>query len=292
MKESTTLLRKCAGETVGTFILVFFGVGSVHASVLTGAQEGIWQVAVVWGVAISLAIYATGALSGAHMNPAITAAFAVFRGFPWRQVVLYISSQLLGAFLAAAVLYSLFSGILGQFESTHGIVRGTAGSELSAMVYGEYFPNPATAHSLHWADGTVSLVQAMLAEGVGTAFLAFFIFAVTDAKSVSGPGTRLLPIFIGLTVSILISVIAPLTQAGFNPARDFGPRLFAYLAGWGPIAIPGPRGGFFTVYIVSPILGALVGAAAYQGLVASPLLPVRITQRTKPAVTRCGEPLS
>lgn len=292
MKESTTRLRRCTAEAVGTFILVFFGVGSVHAAVLTGAQQGIWQVAVVWGAAISLAIYATGAISGAHMNPAMTVSFAVFRGFPWRQVPLYVLSQLLGAFVAAAVLHALFSGILVQFESAHGIVRGAVGSELSAMVYCEYFPNPSTAGHLHWTPGTVGLMQAMLAEGVGTAFLAFFVFAVTDARNGSGPGTRLLPVFIGLTVSILISVIAPLTQAGFNPARDFGPRLFAYLAGWGAVAIPGPRGGFFAVYVLSPILGAVAGAAVYQGLVASALLPVRKTQRTKPTISRCGEPLS
>jgi len=262
-----TLLRKCLAEVAGTFILVFFGVGSVHAAVLTGAQQGLWQVAVVWGVAISLAIYATGALSGAHMNPAMTASFAVFRGFPWRQVPAYVLSQFVGAFLAAGVLYSLFSGILGQFESAHGIVRGAVGSELSAMVYGEYFPNPAVAESQHWAGSTVSLTQAMLAEGIGTAFLAFFVFAVTDAKNQSGPGRRLLPVFIGLTVSIVISVVAPLTQAGLNPARDFGPRLFAYFAGWGRLALPGPRGGFFAVYILSPLAGAVVGSAVYQYII-------------------------
>ena len=71
-------------------------------------------------------------------------------------------------------------------------------------------------------------------------------------------------VLIGLTVAIIISILAPLTQAGLNPARDFGPRLFAFFAGWGDVAIPGPRGGFFTVYILAPILGALVGAGAYQ----------------------------
>lgn len=267
MRESRTLLRKCLAEAVGTFFLAFFGVGSVHAAVLTGAQQGIWQVAIVWGAAISLAIYATGAVSGAHMNPAMTVSFAVFRGFPWRHMPPYVFSQFLGAFVAAGVLHVLFSGILLQFESAHGIVRGAVGSELSAMVYGEYFPNPATAVGLHWTPQAVGLAQAMLAEGIGTAFLAFFIFAVTDVRNGSGPGTRLLPVCIGLTVSILISVIAPLTQAGFNPARDFGPRLFAYFAGWGPIAIPGPRGGFFTVYILSPVLGAIGGAALYQYVV-------------------------
>ncbi len=139
----------------------------------------------------------------------------------------HILSQIVGAFLAAVVLHLLFSGILLQFESAHGIVRGAPGSELSAMVYGEYFPNPATAASLHWTDSTVRFVQAMLAEGIGTAFLAFFVFAVTDAKNRSGPGTRLLPVFIGLTVSILISVIAPLTQRAAAFPKDH-PSDFAH----------------------------------------------------------------
>lgn len=269
MKDSTPLSRKCIAEMLGTFILVFFGIGTVHAAVLTGAQQGLWQVAVVWGAVISLVIYATGSVSGAHMNPAMTLSFAVFRGFPWRQVPGYVLSQLLGAFLAAAVLYSLFCGALSQFEAAHGIIRGQAGSELSAMVYGEYFPNPSVAASLPWMARAVSLTQAMLAEGIGSAFLAFFVFAVTDARNRSGPGKRLTPVFIGLTVSIIISVVAPLTQAGLNPARDFGPRLFAYWAGWGPIAIPGPRGGFLTVYVLSPLAGAILGSALYQYAIAA-----------------------
>lgn len=259
--------REYAGEIVGTFILVFFGVGSVQAAVLTGAQAGVWQVGVVWGVAIALAIYATSALSGAHINPAITLAFAVFRQFPKRKIPGYFLSQLVGAFLAATVLYALFGHALEAFEAARGIVRGQPGSERSAMVFGEYFPNPCLAEARSWTAAAVAHWQAMLAEGIGTAFLAFFVFAVTDSRNPNGPGPRLAPVFIGLTVAIVISVIAPLTQAGLNPARDFGPRLFAYFAGWGEVAIPGPRGGFFTVYILAPIFGALTGAAAYEGLV-------------------------
>jgi glycerol uptake facilitator protein len=94
--------------------------------------------------------------------------------------------------------------------------------------------------------------------------LATVVFAVTDERNPGAPPIGLAPVFIGLTVSALISVIAPLTQACFNPARDFGPRLFAFLAGWGPVALPGTRGlGFFTVYIVAPILGALGGSGLY-----------------------------
>lgn len=257
---------ECVAEFIGTYILVFFGVGSVHVAVLTGGHTGLWQVAIVWGIAISLAIYATGAVSGAHINPAITLAFTAYRRFPVGKVTPYILSQLLGAFVAAATLYALFNNVIGGFELAQEIVRGQAGSELSAMVYGEYFPNPAIIGTSPEALASVTLFQAMLAEAIGTAFLAFFVFAVTDTRNPTRPSGTFFAVFIGLTVSIVISIIAPLTQAGLNPARDFGPRLFSYLAGWRTIAIPGPRGGFFTVYILSPILGALVGAAVYQYL--------------------------
>jgi glycerol uptake facilitator protein len=101
---------------------------------------------------------------------------------------------------------------------------------------------------------------------LGTAILAMVVMAVTEPGNAGGP-RNLAPVFIGLTVTALICIIAPLTQACFNPARDFGPRLFAYLAGWGEIALPGPRGyGFLTVYIVSPIAGAVIGVGLYQML--------------------------
>jgi len=256
-------MRAYVAELAGTFILVFFGVGSVHAAVLCGAQSGLWQVAVVWGVAVALAIYAFGAASGAHLNPAMTAAFAVFRKFPLRQVPGYMLSQLTGAILAALVLYALFSGMIAHFEADNGITRGAAGSELSGMVYGEYFPNPAMAKVNGWSPEVVTVWTAMLGEFVGTAFLAFFIFAITDTHNNGKPGKKLLPLFIGLSVAIIISIIAPLTQAGLNPARDFGPRLVAWMMGWGDVAIPGPRGGFFTVYILSPIAGGLLGGLLY-----------------------------
>jgi glycerol uptake facilitator protein len=97
---------------------------------------------------------------------------------------------------------------------------------------------------------------------------------VTERRNPGTPGTALTPLVIGLTVAALISVLAPLSQAGFNPARDFGPRFFAWLAGWGTVAIPGPRGGFFVVYVIAPLLGALAGAGLFR-LVLRPALPTR-----------------
>lgn len=261
------LHHQCLAEVVGTFILVFFGVGSVHTAVVTGMQVGIWQIGAVWGVAIGLAIYATAAISGAHINPAITIAFATFRDFPWRRVPAYIGAQFVGAILGAIVLYILFNPMTEAFELKHGIERGSDASVRSAMIYGEYFPNPAVAHELEWKPEVVTHSAAMLAEALGTAFLAFFVFALTDNTNRAAPRSHMAPIFIGLTVTILISIIAPITQGGFNPARDFGPRLWAYFQGWGAVAIPGPRGGFFTVYILAPVVGAMGGALAWRGLI-------------------------
>lgn len=269
-----TFLHRCLGEVVGTYLLVLFGCGAVHAAVLMGAQSGLWQIAIVWGVAIALAIYAVGALSGAHINPAMTIAFAAFGRFPKALVVPYVFSQLVGAFLAAAALYGLFSPYLAQREHEKQVVRGAPGSVVTAMCYGEYFPSPGGLSQKpgpldpaelerHWEG--MSEARAWGAEFLGTAILALLVFAMTDPGNASRPAEQMVPVFIGLTVAALISVIAPLTQACFNPARDFGPRLFAYCAGWKAAALPGPTPtGWLTVYILAPIAGALAGAALYE----------------------------
>jgi glycerol uptake facilitator protein len=264
--KSPTLAHECLAELVGTFLLIFLGTGAGFVSVATGAL-GLYPVAVAWGLAVTLAVYAVGAISGAHINPAITLALAAFRGFPLRKVIPFLACQLVGAFLASALLLSLFSGVLASWENEKGLVRGQPGSEQSAMVFGEYFPNPAIFGTTPQAFAKVSMGQAMAAEIAGTAILACFVFALSDTRNPGRPHKAFTAVFVGVAVSALICVISPLTQACFNPARDFGPRLVAYLAGWNQIAIPGPRGGFFTVYIFSPTLGALLGAFCYQHLI-------------------------
>jgi len=255
-----------AGEYLGTFVLVFFGVGAVNAAVATGAQAGLWQVAVVWAVGVSLGIYASASLSGAHLNPAITVAAAIYEGFSWLRVVPYAIAQTAGAATASLVLYSMFSEAIVEFERRRGLLRGGPGSELSAMVFGEYFPNPSIFGTAEEAWRVVSPLSAFVAEFVGTAMLALLICALTRDRNAARPSSGTTPLFIGLSVAAIISVIAPLTQAGLNPARDFGPRLVSYFLGWGEIAIPGPRGGWLTVYIIAPTLGAVVGWGAYRAL--------------------------
>jgi glycerol uptake facilitator protein len=269
-----SLARQVIAELIGTFILILFGLGAVHAAVLTGAQSGLWQVAVVWGVAIMLAAYTIGGVSGAHINPAMTIAMAVWRGFPWRKVGPYIVGQLAGSMLAAGTLFVLFGPHLTGLEQLKGVRRGEPGSVVTAMCYGEYFPAPGSLASgtEPYSPAQHAMLINRMSEGLafgaellGTAILAFVVFSVTDDRNAGRPATGQAPIFIGLTVSVLISVIAPLTQACFNPARDFGPRLFAYYAGWGRVALPGLADtGWLTVYIIAPIAGALIGGSVYE----------------------------
>lgn len=255
-----------AGEFTGTFILVFFGVGAVNAAVVSGAQVGLWQVAAVWAVGVALGIYASASLSGGHINPAITVVAAIYDRFPLSRVGPYWLAQVFGAACASLLLYTLFAEAIVEFERQRGLLRGGPGSELSAMVFGEYFPNPAMYGTAEEAWRVVSLKSAFIAEMVGTALLAFLVGTVTSDLNPSKPSPAQAAVIIGLGVAAIISVVAPLTQAALNPARDFGPRLVSYFLGWGEIAIPGPRGGWFVVYILAPIVGAVIGGGLFRAL--------------------------
>jgi len=251
-----------AGEFIGTAILVFFGCSSVAVSILFSANAGLMQIAMVWGTAVTLAIYSTRHLSCAHLNPAVSLAMVAAGRMRITKLPAYVGGQFLGAFAAAALLYALFDHSIAHFEALHHIVRGAHASVQTAMMFGEFYPNPG-------AGSVVSLNEhgAFLAEMVGTFALVFMIFNLTEGCNLGRPDNALAPIFIGATVTVIISVIAPLTQAGLNPARDLSPRLFSMLAGWGTAAVQGDGLGSITVYVVGPILGALMAAYAFTGVV-------------------------
>lgn len=272
------LVAACFGEFMGTFLMVFFGTAIVAVSVLFDAPAGLVQVAMVWGTGVTLAIYATRHLSCAHLNPAVSLGMVLAGRMVPRLFVPYCLAQLAGAMLAGALVLVLFHPAIAAFESAHGIVRGSPASVRTAMLFGEYFPNPGFAYD--WF--TVSMPTAMLVEGAGTFILVTMIFLLTEGCNVGRPGDALAPMFIGATVAVLIAVTAPLTQTGINPARDLGPRIVAFLAGWREVAIPGPEGGFFWVYVLSPFLGAIFAAVCFRRVV-NPLMAAKTV--TAPA---CG----
>lgn len=257
------------GELLGTFLLVFIGCSSVAVSVLFSAHAGLFQIALIWGIGVTIAIYATRHLSCAHLNPAVSVAMALGRRMTWQRLPVYVAAQFIGAFLAAALLYLLFSGSISQYEGIHAIVRGTPQSIKTAQIFGEFYPNPGAG-----AAAAVTLGGAFGAEAVGTFILVLMIFSLTEGCNLGRPSDNLCPFFIGLTVTVLISVIAPLTQAGFNPARDFSPRLFAWLMGWGTAALPDAHYGFVIVYILGPVAGAMAASTLFT-FVIEPLMQAK-----------------
>jgi len=246
------------GEMLGTFILTLFGCSSVAVAVLFGEYNSIFQIGLVWGIGVTLAIFLTRHICNAHLNPAVSVAMVVAGRMKAKMLPGYLLAQIAGGIMAGAMLYILFGPSIEQYELTHEIVRGTAASVDTARMFGEFYPNPGDAIA------TVSLPLAMLAEGFGTMMLALFIFGLTEDCNVGKPSSDLQPLFIGLTVSSIIFFVAPLTQAGLNPARDFGPRVVAFLMGWGNAALPDTVGGWFWVYILAPILGGTVAALLFK----------------------------
>lgn len=252
--------REFFGEIVGTFLLVLFGCGAVAVTTLYQAHQGLFQIAMVWGVGVSLAIYATRHLSCAHLNPAVTVAMVASGRMLARKMPSYLIGQFLGAFVGGLLIYFLFADGISAFEATNGIVRGTPSSMESARMFGEYYIS--TGNGVLAAMG-----KAMAVEGIGTFLLVLMIFSLTEGCNLGRPHDHLAPLFIGLTVTSLICLLAPLTQAGFNPARDLGPRLVAILFGWGEAALPDRIGGFFWVYVVGPILGALTAGLFFTKVI-------------------------
>lgn len=244
-------MRAYLGELIGTFILVLIGCGSVAVAVLYGTI-GLLEVALIWGFGVSLAIFATRKICPAHLNPAVSLAMYIAGKLKLRALPLFIVAQFFGAVLAGTAVYLVFQNDIANYEAENQIIRGTAESNQTAMMFGEYYPNPgyADTHSI----GTFG---AMLMEGLGTFALVFSIFQLLKYEERLG---NWLPVMIGATVTVIICFVAPYTQAGLNPARDFGPRLVASFSGWGEAAFPDVSFGFFTVYILGPLIGGSVAA--------------------------------
>lgn len=254
-----SLFGECVAEFIGTALLIFFGAGVVAALVLTGASFGQWEISIVWGLGVALAIYITGGVSGAHINPSVTIALAVFKGFEKHKVVPYIAAQLLGAFSAAALVYFLYSNLFIDFEASHGIVRGSTESLATAGIFSTY-PN-----------ALLSNTQAFAVELVITAVLMMGILAIGDENN-GAPKGALAAIAIGILIAVIGASFGPLTGFAMNPARDFGPKLFAFFAGWGDVALTGARDNpYFWVPILGPICGALSGAWIYLNLLSKQL---------------------
>ena len=269
-----TAVGEYAAEFFGTAILIILGDGVVAMAVAALNQSGrgteIFQasgdwllITWGWGFAVTFAVYAVGGVSGAHINPAVTLAMALRKGFPWRKVPGYMIAQVVGAFAGAALVYAVYKGAIDSYEHANKITRGDANSVPTYSIFAtfpaKYFGN--------WVGPFVDQV-------VGTALLVGFVFAVVDERN-QPVRANLAPLIIGfIVVAVGISYGA---NAGYaiNPARDFGPRMFALIAGWGSVAMPGDYGNvntFFWIPIIGPFVGGAIGAVMYDLVISNTLL--------------------
>jgi MIP family channel proteins len=210
------LLRRSLAECLAAFALVFAGCGAIVTDATRDGVLGATGVAAVFGLIIMVMIYATGHLSGAHINPAVTIAFTLTRHFPVRDAAAYVAAQLVGATAGALLLLAAWSDKPGALGAT--------------------VPSVAT--------GTALLYEVVL-----SALLMFVIVAVaTDTRAVGAAAA----IAIGATVALDALFGGPLTGASMNPARSFGPSLAA--GEWRD----------FWIYVIGPVLGAALGAGAYE----------------------------
>jgi glycerol uptake facilitator protein len=259
---SRQLLGELISEALAIFIIIAIGDSVACMYVLydpSPYQNAYWGVCISWGLGVTVAIYVTGAVSGTHANPAVTLALALFRGFPARKVVPYWVAQVIGAFLGAAIVYTLFSPVIDHFNTANHLTREAGGAA------GVFFTHPGLA---------ITPMHALLDEVIETAVLLLGIFAITEQYNEVAPGANAGALMIGLLVAAIGASMGYLEAWALNPARDFGPRLFAYFAGWGGAAFPSP-GNYWWIPIVGPLVGGVVGAGMYQGLV-HPFLPARM----------------
>lgn len=247
----TGTAREAAAELLGTFILIVFGVGVVAQTVLSqGAHGSFLAINLCWGLAVMLGVFVAGGVSGAHLNPAVTLALAIRRGFAWSKVAPYVSAQMLGAFLGAAVVYVNYREAFDAFD---GGVRQVQGAQGTAGIFATY---PQTFLSI--AGGFIDQV-------VGTALLVAGVFAVTDQRNNATPAW-LTPLVVGGLVVAIGMAFGFNAGYAINPARDLGPRLFTAVAGWGG-AVFSAAGGWWWVPVIAPCVGAVIGALAYDALI-------------------------
>ncbi|EGX55705.1 MIP family channel protein [Streptomyces zinciresistens K42] len=292
------LLGECLAEFLGTFVLISFGVGVVAMAVaaLPGSGRtagpttfflgaGDWLL-ITWGwaMAVVFGIYVAGGVSGAHLNPAVTLAFAVRRKFPWARVLPYWASQIVGAFAGAALVYAVYHDAINAFDDASKGPK-TGGHTLASFSIFATFPAPYFNGGI-WGP--------LIDQIVGTAFLVMLIVAVVDLRN-TAVKANLGPLVIGFVVAAIGMSYGANAGYAINPARDFGPRLFTWIAGWKDLAFPGSLSGSFSAYwwipIVGPLVGGVIGVLLYD-LFIGDVLHLRAKQGTPPEPGRTRETTS
>ena len=243
------LVREMLAEFLGTFVLIAFGCGVVAQFVLSNGTAGsALSINIAWGLAVTMGCYVSAGVTGAHLNPAVTLALAVHRRFPWGKVLPYSLAQLAGAFVASVVVFVTYHEAINAFD---GGVRQVLGAQGTAFIWATY-PRPFLST---FPGGFIDQV-------VGTALLVGVIFGITDSRNSPAPA-GLAPVVVGLLVVVIGATFGFNSGYAINPARDFGPRLFTFVAGWGGEVFRAGHA-WWWVPIVSPCVGGVIGGWVYD----------------------------
>jgi MIP family channel proteins len=243
--------REAAAEFLGTFLILVFGTASVAQKVLSDSAAGSpLSIHLSWGLAVTMGIFASAGVSGAHLNPAVTLALVAFRGFPWRKVPAYLLAQVAGAFAGAAVTFLTYREAFDHFD---GGVRQVVGEKATAGIFATY-PQPFLS----------AVPGGFVDQVVGTGLLLLVIFALGDRRN-AGPSIGG-PVLVGALVVLIGMSFGFNAGYAINPARDLGPRLFTAMAGWGSEVFRA-GGTWWWVPIVAPCCGALLGGFVYDRLI-------------------------
>lgn len=249
-------------ECIAVFIIISFGDSVAATATLYSPNPyagSYWGICIAWGLSVTMAIYATGSVSGTHANPAVTLALALYRKFEWAKVIPYCIAQTVGGFLGAILVYILYLPLINHYNAAAHLTRAAGGAA------GIFFTHPGLA---------VTPLHAFSDQIILTAFLIFGIFAITEQYNEMAPKANFGAFMIGLLVAMIGASMGNLEGWAINPARDFGPRAFAFIAGWGPSAFPSPEN-YWWVPIAGPLIGGALGGAAYQFLI-RPYLPAHL----------------
>ena len=261
-----TLLGELLAEFLGTLVLIALGDGVVAMVVLFAdpskpgelVKGGYTNITLGWGLAVLMGLCVAGRVSGGHLNPAVTLALAVFRGFPWRKVLPYMAAQLVGAFAGAALVYLNYLPAFHHFDPTK-----IKPESVAVFATAPAFPDA-------WAFGLVDQV-------VGTALLVGLVLAIGEPKNpFTSPALQ--PLLVALVVVAIGVSWGGMHGYAINPARDLGPRLFTLVAGFRDT---GFSNGVFLVPLFGPLLGGLLGALVYERLI-RPYVPFAVDSADRP----------
>ncbi|XP_057646697.1 aquaporin-7 isoform X1 [Chionomys nivalis] len=247
------MVREFLAETMSTYVMMVFGLGSVAHMVLGEQKMGSYLgVNLGFGFGVTMGVHVGGGISGAHMNAAVTFANCALGRMPWRKFPIYVLGQFLGSFLAAATTYLLFYGAIDHFAGGDLLVTG---SLATANIFATYLPE----HMTLW--------QGFLDEVFLTALLQLGLFAITDKQNNPAlQGTEAL--VIGILVCIIGVSLGMNSGYAINPSRDLPPRFFTFIAGWGKQVFRAGNN-WWWVPVVAPLLGSYIGGIVYLGLIHS-----------------------